>query len=201
MSLTASRIGPVFASLALVVAASAVHAQDLAPRAYIITPMRSNAVTLGYNYNTGELLFAGTVPITGATGKLSVPSVSYYHAFCLLGRSANVLAALPYGVGTCEGEVLEQQRSIYRSGLFDSQFRLAVNLVGGPAMSLPEMRKWRQKTLVGLSLKVIAPTGQAGDAPREGARGSSLLPGCRGRRSRRRDRRRRRETGSARLPR
>jgi hypothetical protein len=160
MSLTLLRVGPMLAPLAIVVAASSVHAQDLAPRAYLITPVRSNAVTLGYNYNTGELLFAGTVPITGATGRLSMPSVSYYHAFSLLGRSANVLAALPYGVGTFEGEVLEQQRSIYRSGLFDSMFRVSVNLVGGPAMSLPQMRQWRQKTLVGLSLKVIAPTGQ-----------------------------------------
>jgi hypothetical protein len=160
MSLTVLRVGPVLASLAIVVGGSTVHAQDLAPRAYLITPVRANAVTLGYNYNTGELLFAGTVPITGATGKLSVPSVSYYRSFSLFGRSANVLGALPYGVGTFEGEVLEQQRSIYRSGLFDSMFRVSVNLVGGPAMSLPEMRTWRQKTLVGVSLKVIAPTGQ-----------------------------------------
>jgi hypothetical protein len=160
MSLTLLRVGPMLAPVAIVLAAGTVHAQDLAPRAYLITPVRSNAVTLGYNYNTGELLFAGTVPITGATGRLSMPSVSYYHAFSLLGRSANVLAALPYGVGTFEGEVLEQQRSIYRSGLFDSMFRVSVNLVGGPAMSLPQMRQWRQKTLVGLSLKVIAPTGQ-----------------------------------------
>jgi hypothetical protein len=160
MSLTLLRVGPMLAPVAIVLAAGTVHAQDLAPRAYLITPVRSNAVTLGYNYNTGELLFAGTVPITGATGRLSMPSVSYYHAFSLLGRSANVLAALPYGVGTFEGEVLEQQRSIYRSGLFDSMFRVSVNLLGGPAMSLPQMRQWRQKTLVGLSLKVIAPTGQ-----------------------------------------
>jgi len=57
--------------------------------------------------------------------------------------------------------VLEQEeRSVYRSGLFDSLFRFSVNLLGGPAMSLPEMRQWRQKTLLGVSLKVIPPTGQ-----------------------------------------
>lgn len=129
------------AALAIGGGTSALHAQDLAPRAYIITPLRSNALTLGYNYNTGELLFEGTVPITGASAKLSVPSVSCYRSFSLFARSANVLATLPYGVGTFEGEVLEQQRSIYRSGLFDSMFRVSVNLVGGPAMSLPEMRQ------------------------------------------------------------
>ncbi len=148
-------LAAVFAAFAPVL-----RAQDLAPRAYVITPLRSNAITLGYNYNDGDLHLEGTVPITGATGKLSVPSLAYYHAFSFLGRSANVLAALPYGVGTFEGEVLGEQRSIYRSGLLDSVFRVSVNLVGGPAMSLAEMRQWRQKTLLGVSLKVIAPTGQ-----------------------------------------
>ena len=47
-------------------------------------------------------------------------------------------------MGTFEGTVLGEQASIYRSGLFDSVVRLSVNLVGGPAMSLGEMRKWQQ---------------------------------------------------------
>ena len=41
-------------------------------------------------------------------------------------------------------------------------YRLSVNLKGGPAMTIGEMRqrKWQQKTLIGVSLKVVAPTGQ-----------------------------------------
>ena len=101
------------------------------------------------------------MPITDAKGRLSVPSVAVYRSFSLLGRSANVLAAVPYGVGTFSGTVFEQSRfSVYRSGLFDAQLRLAVNLVGGRAMSVPEFRQWRQRTLVGASLKVVPPTGQ-----------------------------------------
>jgi hypothetical protein len=160
-----TRLGPPVAAgiltcLSIVAAARPLRGQDLAPRAYVITPVKSNALTLAYTYNDGNLLFEGTVPISDATGKLSVPSMTYYHSFGLWGRSANVLAALPYGVGTFEGTVFEQQRSIYRSGLFDSVFRLSVNLVGGPAMTLPEMRKWRQKALLGVSLKIVPPTGQ-----------------------------------------
>jgi Putative MetA-pathway of phenol degradation len=147
-------------SCAIVSAAPPVRGQDLAPRAYLITPLRSSAVTVTYSYNDGNLEFEGTVPITDATGKVSVPSVAYYHSLALLGRSANVVVALPYGVGTFSGTVLGEGRSIYRSGLFDSVLRVSVNLVGGPAMSLAEFRKWRQKTLLGLSLKVTAPTGQ-----------------------------------------
>jgi hypothetical protein len=140
--------------------AAGLSAQDLAPRAYLVTPRGSNAVTAGYSFNDGQLLFDGTVPITDATGKISFVSVAYYRSFSLFGRSANVLTALPYGVGTFRGDVLGEDRSIYRSGLFNAALRVSVNLVGGPAMSLAEMRQWRQKTLLGASLKIVAPTGQ-----------------------------------------
>ncbi len=138
------------------------RAQDLAPRAYLITPLGSNAITLSYLHNSGELLLEGAVPITDATGNFSIPVFAYYRSFGLFGRSANALVAVPYGVGTFEGTVLGEQRSIYRSGLGDSQLRFSMNLLGGPAMSLAEMRrgKWRQKSLLGVSLKVMAPTGQ-----------------------------------------
>jgi hypothetical protein len=126
----------------------------------VITPVGSNAVTVGYSYNDGELLFQGTVPITDATGRLHVPSLTYYRSFGLFGRSASVLAALAYGDGTFTGNVRGEGRSVDRSGLFDAAFRFSVNLVGGPAMTLAEMRKWRQESLLGLSLKVVAPTGQ-----------------------------------------
>jgi hypothetical protein len=136
------------------------HAQDLTPRAYTITPLGSNAVTVSNVFNDGSYVFDGTVPITDATARLDVPSLSYYRALSLFGRSANVTAGVAYGVGNFEGTVLGEGRSIYRSGLFDSVFRLSVNLAGGPAMNLGQMRQWRQKTLLGASLKVIAPTGQ-----------------------------------------
>ncbi|ABF39212.1 hypothetical protein Acid345_0207 [Candidatus Koribacter versatilis Ellin345] len=136
------------------------HAQDLTPRAYLITPLHGNAITMSYSYFNGALDFNNVVPITDGSGEFSVPSVAYYHSFNFFGRSANFLAALPYGVGNFEGLVLGRQRNGYRSGLLDSVYRVSVNLKGGPAMELPEFMKWKQKTLLGVSLKVVAPTGQ-----------------------------------------
>jgi Putative MetA-pathway of phenol degradation len=140
--------------------AGSLHAQDLAPRAYTITPQGTNAFTLSNVFNDGDLLFDGTVPITDASARLNAPSISYYRALSVFGRSANATAGVAYGVGTFEGTVLGESRSIYRSGLFDSVFRLSVNLAGGPAMSLGQMRQWRQKTLLGASVKIVVPTGQ-----------------------------------------
>jgi hypothetical protein len=136
------------------------QAQDLTPRAYVVTPVRSNAVTLTNIFNDGKLLFDGSVPITGATARLNVPALSLYRAISVFGRSANVSATLPYGVGTFKGTVVGAEVSAHRSGLLDASFRFAVNLKGGPAMSMDEMRNWRQGTLLGASLKVVAPTGQ-----------------------------------------
>jgi hypothetical protein len=135
-------------------------AQTLAPRAYAITPAGANAITLSWSFFDGGLNFNGTVPITGATGTYHIPTLSYYHSFSLFGRSANITGFLPYGVGTFQGSVLGNHQQIYRSGLLDLELRFSVNLKGGKAMSAQEFANWKQKTLLGASLTVIAPTGQ-----------------------------------------
>jgi hypothetical protein len=136
------------------------QAQDLSPRAYLITPLRSNAVTVANVFNDGDLHFEGTVPITGATGRMNMPNVTLYHSLSVFGRSGNATATLAYGVGNFAGTAFGAETEIYRSGLFDSVFRFSVNLKGAPAMSLGDFSKWQQKTLIGASLKVVAPTGQ-----------------------------------------
>jgi hypothetical protein len=135
-------------------------AQDLSPRAYLITAVNSNAVTLTASFYTGGINLGGTVPITGATGTYVVPIATLYHSLNFFGRSANINLALPYGVGNFSGDVLGKGRSAYRSGLLDFTMRFSVNLKGGPAMQAKEYAKWKQKMILGASLKVIAPTGQ-----------------------------------------
>jgi hypothetical protein len=147
----------------MAVAASSLRpiwAQDLSPRAYVITPLHSNAIIMTYSFYHGSVLFDGAAPITGATGTYSVPIFAYYHSFSFFGRSANLNAALPYAVGNFQGNVAGQPHQLYRSGLLDLFSRVSVNLKGGPSMPIQEFRKWRQKTLLGVSLKVVAPTGQ-----------------------------------------
>ena len=135
-------------------------AQDLAPRAYVVTPVHWNAITLSDAFNDGDILLEGAAPVTGGTGKGHVPALSLYHASSVFGRSANVVASLPYGVMNFHGTVAGAEASAYRSGLLDLVFRFSVNLKGAPAMPLGEYGKWHQKTLLGWSFKVVAPTGQ-----------------------------------------
>jgi hypothetical protein len=118
-------------ALSMAVLSPPLFAQDLAPRAYVITPLHSNAVTVTWSYNTGGLDFNGASPIGDAKGSYHVPVFSFYHAFNFFGRSANVTASLPYAVGNFTGELNNQQRSVYRSGLLDFGARLSVNLYAG----------------------------------------------------------------------
>ena len=136
------------------------HAQDLRPRAYVITPVHWNAAIVSYNFNDGSVFFGSLLPITDASGQYHVASLSLYHALNFFNRSANFTATLPYVVGTFQGEVKGSSQEVYRSGMADSVYRLSVNVIGGPAMTPEEFLKWKQKTIVGASIQVLAPTGQ-----------------------------------------
>ena len=147
-------------SLALIITGTRALGQDLAPRAYLITPIHSNAITVTYSFLDGELLFDGTVPITDATARANISVLSFFHSMRFFGRTASITASLPYGFGNFHGTVLSTETNAYRSGLFDSSYRFSVNLVGGPAMDAGDFRNWSQTTLLGASLRVVAPTGQ-----------------------------------------
>jgi hypothetical protein len=136
------------------------RAQDLSPRAYVITPIHSNVIILTWSFYDGNINYSGALPVTGATGTYSVPIFSYYHAFSFFGRSANMVASLPYAAGNFQGTALGAEQHLYRSGLLDSVYRFSVNLKGGPAMPVQKFMRWKQKVLLGASLKVAAPTGQ-----------------------------------------
>lgn len=135
-------------------------AQDLAPRAYVISPIHFNSITLTESFYDGNIDYNGALPVSGATGTYNVPILSYYHSFSFFGRSANIVASLPYAVGNFEGTTMGAEKHLYRSGLLDSVYRMSVNLKGGPAMPPQKFAKWKQKMLLGASLKISAPTGQ-----------------------------------------
>lgn len=135
-------------------------AQTLAPRAYVITPVDSNALTVSTTLYHGGVLFDNAVPIADASGTISLNVATVYHSLSFFGRSANVTLGLPYAVASFQALVVSQQLNTYRSGLGDGVFRFSINLMGGPAMKLSQFTKWRQKRLLGASLLVQAPTGQ-----------------------------------------
>ncbi|HZC87046.1 MAG TPA: transporter [Steroidobacteraceae bacterium] len=145
---------------ALLCAAHLAHAQELNPRAYVITPVGTNVINLGYSHIDGNPDLSGAAPITDAHGSVDLTALGYYRGFGFFGRSANVALGIPYGVGDFSGNVSDVPKHVRRSGFLDSSLRLSVNLLGGPAMEPQEFAKWQQDILLGVSLKIVAPTGQ-----------------------------------------
>ena len=145
---------------ALLCASPGTRAQELNPRAYVISPVGTNAINLGYSYLEGNPDLSSATPITDAHSSVSLVALGYYRGLDFFGRSANLAVALPYAVGEFEGTVAEAPKHAPRSGLLDSSLRLSVNLLGGPAMAPQQFAQWHQDVLLGVSLKIVAPTGQ-----------------------------------------
>ena len=135
-------------------------AQDLEPRAYSPSPVGANFFNVAYGYQTGNVLFDSAVPITDAEVKLNSSAVSYGRTFGVFGRSASMFAVLPYVWGEASGQVLEEQRTITRSGLADLRMRFAMNIIGGKALTPREFAVRKPSTTLGASFSVVAPTGQ-----------------------------------------
>lgn len=134
--------------------------QDLAPRAYLITPTGSNAVTLAYSDNDGSVFIDPSLPIQDLKIRFQTQAISYYRAYGLWGRSSNVTFYLPYALGTASGTLEGSATQAYRSGLADGRIRLAINLKGGPALSPGEFSSWHEKFLIGASFTTLLPIGQ-----------------------------------------
>src|SRR5579862_7969165 len=103
-----------FALAGLLAACSAqrLHSQDLSPRAYIITPIHWNAVTVTYSFSDGDLLLNGSVPITDGTARLNTEVFTYFHAMNFFGRSANISASLPYSSGHLQGTFMDNETRV-----------------------------------------------------------------------------------------
>jgi len=138
-----------------------VLAQDLEPRAYSASPVGLNFLVLGFGYSTGAVLFDPTRPISNVKANLNIPTAGYGRTFGLFGRQGLLTARLPYVWGNINGAVLQQSRSVRRSGLADTRVSFSINLRGSPARSPTEFAQLRKRSfIVGAGLTVSSSTGQ-----------------------------------------
>jgi len=141
-------------------AAVPVSAQELEPRAYAPSPTGANFVLLTYTRTTGDVLFDPSMPVTDVVARINSTALVYGHTFGLHGRSASLGLAVPYVLGTLEGNLAGEFTGVRRSGLGDTRLRFAMNLLGGPALNPREFAQRRPRTTLGLSAVVSVPAGQ-----------------------------------------
>ena len=144
----------------VIMASLSAQAQELEPRAYRTLPTGWNFAVLAYSFSTGNVVVDATAPIEDLNLDSNVAGVGYLRSFGISGRSASVTVNVPYvflsGTARLEGEPVSGSRT----GFADARFRLAVNLLGGPALAPAEFVKYRQRRNLGVSLTLAAPTGE-----------------------------------------
>jgi hypothetical protein len=135
-------------------------AQSMEPLSYSNAPIGLNFLIVGGTYQTGSVLVDPTLPAKDVTAEVNTATLAYSRVFDFWGQSGSLAFVLPNAWLAASGEVFDQARSISRNGLADMTLRLAVNLVGAPALTLQEFASYQQDTIVGVTLLVTAPTGQ-----------------------------------------
>ena len=136
------------------------QAQDLDPRAYARIPVRVTVIVAGFSYSNGGIVTDATLPVEDLKAKIGAPSLAVVRSFGLLGKTAQVSAALPYAWGEASAKIAGEEQSTSRSGLGDMRFRFSWLLLGAPAATMGEIAKAPRKTILGFSLGITAPTGQ-----------------------------------------
>jgi hypothetical protein len=133
--------------------------QELEPRAYAALPKNLNTIAVGYGFSRGNVLTDPSLPVSNF--KVSVQSLTgvYLHTFALAGKLArvqvNVLFIQVFGKLQINGH----DTTGSRNGFGDARIRLGINLTDTPPLGRKEFSGYTQKTIVGISLVTVLPSG------------------------------------------
>jgi len=135
-------------------------AQDLEPRSYVNLPTGLNFVIVGYGHSAGGATTDASVSLEDADLSIDTTVLAYVRSLDLWGRSAKVDVIAPYSWldGSARVDGVPRERAV--DGFDDPSLRLAINLLGAPALTLREFAAYEQDFVVGASLKITAPLGQ-----------------------------------------
>jgi hypothetical protein len=130
------------------------------PLTYTNSPIGLNFLVTGYAHQSGSVLADPDLPIKNVKATVDSAFLAYSHVIDCWGQSGSLALVVPYTWLSASGDVLEQHRSVDRTGLSDLTLRLSINLYGARALSLKQFRSYHQDTIIGVSLRVTAPSGQ-----------------------------------------
>ena len=128
------------------------NAQEIEPRAYSPSPSGVNFLLAVAGYSEGGVLTDPSLPVTDIEAEISALGIGYGRTFSIAGRSANFAIAVPNLQLDASGNIGEDRASVSRQGVGDTKLRLAVNLIGGPAMTPREFAQREPQTTLGFSV-------------------------------------------------
>lgn len=134
--------------------------QELEPRSYSPSPIDFTIVVTGLAYNSGDLAFDPSGPISDADAEIFTGVFGFVRTLGIAGRSATLGVVVPYVVGDLKGNYLGEYQEVSRSDFGDPRFRASINLYGAPAMTAKEFAAYQPKWNVATSLTISAPLGK-----------------------------------------
>jgi hypothetical protein len=155
---------PIVAITLLLAAHNRSAAQELEPGSYQNAPTGVNVAAASVVISRGNVLTDASLPVEGARAEVEVLGLAYVRTLGVFGRAAKFDAQVPVTWANFSGVILGEERTRSLRGLADPRFRLVVNLLGSPALTIPEFAKYRQSFILGLSLQVVPPLGQYDDS-------------------------------------
>lgn len=135
-------------------------AQELEPRSISNAPVGTNFAAFAYGFSDGNVLYDPALPVDDVSAKVNVFAAAYVHSFNFFGMNAKYNVILPYVIGDWEGYYEGIDTATSRLGIADLSFGFSFNFIGSPAINAKDFKNYTQKTIVGGSVQVIAPTGQ-----------------------------------------
>ena len=139
---------------------NSLSAQELEPRALTNVPIGMNFALIGYGYSVGDILLDPAVPIENLNANLHTVIGAYVRSINFFGLSGKVDVIVPYATGDWTGVYTGIDTSTSRTGFGDMRFRLSFNFFGAPALKKSQFPGYKPKNISGLSIQLIAPTGQ-----------------------------------------
>lgn len=134
--------------------------QELEPRSLTNVPVGTNFAVLGYTFASGNILFDPALPLEDVNANTHVIVGAYVRSFSFFGMGAKANVILPFAAGDWEGVYQGTETTTARTGMGDLRFGFSFNFAGSPALKKDGFKDYKQKTIAGFSLQVVAPTGQ-----------------------------------------
>ncbi len=139
---------------------SNLYSQELEPRSLTNVPVGTNFAVLGYGYAQGNVLFDPALPLEDVNAQTHALVGAWVRSLNFLGMGAKANVILPFAAGDWTGIYQGIDTATSRAGMADLRVGFAFNFIGSPALEKSEFKEFKQKTIAGFSLQVVAPTGQ-----------------------------------------
>lgn len=136
------------------------YAQELEPRALTNLPNKLNFLGLGYAYASGNTLLDPSLPLEDFNGRINTLFLAYVRAVNFFGKSGKLDVVLPFAGGDFTGVFENVPFEDSFTGFGDIRVRASVNLTGAPSINAKEFADFEPKTISGLSVQLIIPTGK-----------------------------------------